>query len=173
MSCFFLWGKGAPRVLCGLHLFAILTVGMESFIAKRLGWVALAIVILLQGCGDLVAGDPAADGVRFNGRFYYYYEETCKYDGIGPYGCGRLKSLSPSFRVTLRVDSDGFAKLTLDGDVYTYFERDYEEGYEPGFGSYFRFYESDGKLDVYRDGYTLAYWGNDGYVTFYYYDLPD
>lgn len=129
-------------------------------------------VCLLAGCGDLTAGDPAADGARFNRRFYYYYAETCRYDAIGTFDCGRMMSVSPSYKVALRVDYDGFATLNLDGDRYYYLESEYSEGYDPGFGAYYRFYEDEDKLDVYRDGFTLAFWGADGYVTFYYYDLP-
>lgn len=130
-------------------------------------------IAMLAGCGNLTAGDPAADGARFNHRFYYYYSETCRYDPVGVFDCGHIMSVSPSYKVGLRVDYDGFATLNLDGDRYYFTEREYSEGYDYSYGAYFRFYEDEDKLDVYKDGYTLALWGGDGYVTFYYYDFPN
>lgn len=135
-------------------------------------FLQLVVMLFVTGCGDLTSGDYAADGYRFNKTFRYYYTETCRYDAIGAYDCGKMYSVSPSFLVSLRVDSDGLASLNLDGDRYYYLENEYYEGYDGVYGGYFRFYEDDGKLDVYRDGNTLAFWGDDGYVTFYYYELP-
>lgn len=122
---------------------------------------------LLTACGDL-GGNPAADGKRFNYSFYYYYVQTCHYDKIGAYGCSAAKSVSPAVRVSLRVDSDGFASLNWDGDSYYFTETEYGEGYDSDLGSYFLFHENDGDLTLYKDGSILAFWDDWGTVTFYY-----
>lgn len=130
--------------------------------------------LLFAGCGDLTAGDynGGGSGSRFNKHFYYYYSEVCRYDAIGPFDCGRLSSVSPAFKVSLRIDSDDFATLNLDGDYYYFPGYEYDQGHDAEFGAYYRFYEDEDQLDVYKDGYTLAFWGSDGYVTFYYYEMP-
>jgi hypothetical protein len=122
---------------------------------------------LLTSCGDL-GGNPAADGHRFYESFYYYYVQTCRYDKIGVYGCDKADAVSPAVRVSLRVDSDGFASLNWDGNSYYYMESEYEEDYDPDFGSYFLFHENDGDVTLYKDGSVLAFWDDWNTVTFYY-----
>lgn len=133
--------------------------------------VLLSLSLSLCSCGDL-AGDPAADGARFNEHFHFYYVQTCRFDAIGPYDCDAIRSISPSVSVGLRVDSDGFANLNVDGDRYYYTESEYDEGYDTEYGSYFRFYEDDTELVIYKDGWEMALWDNwESTVTYYFYDL--
>lgn len=156
---------------CGLMNFLFYRM-MKVKLFKILVCPLALLALLLVGCGDLTAGDPAANGYQFNKSFYYYYSETCRYDAIGAYDCGRLESISPSFKVRLRIDSDDFATLNLDGTYYYYMPSEYGRGYDDDFGGYYSFYEDEDRLDVYKSGELMAYWGDDGYVTFYYYDLP-
>lgn len=128
--------------------------------------------MFLSGCGKLTSTDPAADGARFNGSFYFYYSEECRYDGVGTYSCGPINRVSPALSVRLRVDSDGFAKLTIDSQILTYTEDEYRLGYDGGYGKYFRFEEGMDRVDLYTQADMMAIWGYDGYVTFYYYDFP-
>lgn len=143
---------------------------MVSLFQKCLAFLSCLVALSLTGCLTGVGAD--ADGSLFSKRFRYYYVETCRYDGIGPYDCGLLESVNPAYRVSLRIDSDGMATLNLDGDYYYYLEQEYSLDYDHGYGSFYRFYEDDGKLDVYKSGEILAFWGRDGYVTFYYFDFP-
>ena len=74
--------------------------------------------------------------------------------------------------VRLRIDSDGLASLSLDGDHYYYLESEYSEGYDMDYGYYFNFTQDEDELTVYKDGLTLAYWDNvNNLVTYYYYDI--
>lgn len=134
--------------------------------------VLFAILFSINACG--LGPDPAADGARFSRHFHYYYMQDCRADAFGAFDCGPIRALSPSMTVSLRIDSDGFAKLVVDGDIYTYTESSYTEGYDELYGSYFNFTQDEDELTVYKDGMTLAYWDNrNGYVTYYYYDLYD
>lgn len=145
---------------------------MKLFCGRVLLLSLFSFVLLLAGCGDLTATDPAADGARYNRTYYYYYTETCRYNSVHVFDCTPVESISPSVKMSLRVDSDGLASLYLDGDRYYYTEREYEEGYEPDYGSYFRFFEDGDQLDIYKNGEVIAFWGDDGYVTYFYYDMP-
>ena len=134
--------------------------------------VVLALLASLTAC-DL-GPDPNADGARFNRHFYYYYVQDCRFDSFGAYDCGPIRSLSPSMRVSLRIDTDGLASLNLDGDRYYYLESEYTEGYDRDYGYYFNFQQDDDELTLYKDGFLMAYWDNvNGLVTYYFYDLPD
>jgi len=76
--------------------------------------------------------------------------------------------------VALRIDSDGFATLNLDGDRYYYLEWEYTEGYDGDYGSYFSFKQDDDELTIYKSGEVMAYWdNNNGLVTYYFYDILD
>lgn len=137
-------------------------------------WIfALALGLFLTACGDMgVAGDPSADGARFSRTFRYYYAESCRYDAVGPYDCYDIEVLNPVYLASLRVDSDGFASLNLDGDWYYYTEREYKEFYDRDYGSYFEFYEDDGTVRLYKDGSELSFWDSwNGEVSFYYYEI--
>lgn len=134
--------------------------------------VALVAGLFLSACGDL-GPDPDADGARFNAQFRYYWSQDCRYDSFGAYDCGPVYNISPSLRVGLRVDSDGLASLNLDGDRYYYLEMEYDEGYDPGYGSYFHFYQDDDELTIYKDGSEMAWWKTAAdSVTYYFYELP-
>ena len=134
--------------------------------------VLLTVLLSLSACN--LGPDPDADGARFNRRFYYYYVQDCRFDSFGAYDCGPIRSLSPSMRVALRVDSDGLASLNLDGDRYYYLESEYTEGFDRDYGYYFNFKQDDDELTLYKDGFVMAYWDNvNGLVTYYFYDLPD
>ena len=131
-------------------------------------------LFLLSACGDL-SGDPAADGFRFKRNFYYYYAQECRYDGNGPYSCSDIYAISQSKHVSLRIDSDGLASLNIDGDHYYYVESEYDELYDPLYGSYFQFYqdEYEYELTIYKDGYEMALWDTwNNTVIFYLYELP-
>jgi len=130
-----------------------------------------SVLLCLCACGDLT-GDPAADGARFNERFHFYYEQDCRFDAVGVYDCGNIYSISPSISVGLRVDSDGLANLNVNGDRYYYLENEYDEGYDIDYGGFFRFYQDDTELVIYKDGWEMALWDNwNGTVTYYFYDL--
>ena len=142
--------------------FAKTALSMASFFI-------MATAFLFAGCN--LGTDPEADGARFNRQFYYYYAQDCRYDNISTYDCGPIVSISPSMKVSLRIDSDGLANLNIDGDRYYYLAREYSEGYDRDYGSYFRFYQDEDELTIYKDGSVLGYWDTmDGTVTFYYYD---
>ena len=96
----------------------------KTALPKASFFIAFCAICLavLTSCGDLLAGDPAADGARFNRHFHYYYKQNCRADAFGAYDCNLTEVLSPSMTVSLRIDSDGLAKLTLDGDSYYYLE---------------------------------------------------
>ena len=128
----------------------------------------LALILLFSGCGDL-GPDPDADGARFNRSFYFYYVQDCRYDSFGAYDCGTISAISPAIRVSLRVDSDGLASLNLDGDRYYYLENEYDEGYDPAYGSYFHFYQDDDELTIYKDGLEIALWDTRNSTVTYYY----
>ena len=135
--------------------------------------VLSAILLSLTACGDL-GPNPHANGARYNRSSNYYYVETCSYNIVSyaVYACSELESLSRPNHVSLRVDSDGFASLEINGDHYYYMESEYVEGYDDEFGSFFHFYQDDDELTIYKDGYTFAYWNRfEGKVTFYYYDF--
>jgi len=151
-----------------LFLYCVL---MMNFFHRLSAALMVALALLTAGCGDLSIG-PGSGDYQFNKWFYYYYSEQCRYDAVGTYDCGRLDSVRPTYKVSLKIDGDGFATLNLDGDYYYYSSREYDSGYDSDFGGYYRFYEDGEQLDVYKDGYALAFWGDDGYVTFYYYDMP-
>lgn len=131
---------------------------------------------LFTACG--LGPDPDADGARFNRRYYYYYVQDCKAGSFGAYDCGPIRALSPSMRVGIRIDSDGFATLTIDNDRFYFLESSYDEDYELGYGSYYSFYgvyQDDDELTLYESGQIMAhwYWDNlDEVVTYYFYDLP-
>lgn len=130
-------------------------------------------MLLLVGCGgDWVAGDPDADGARFNRTFRYYFAQECRYDSFGVYDCEYAESISPAMNVKLRVDSDGLATLNVDGENFVYLEREYKDGYDPDYGAYFEFYEDDGIVTIYKDGSELIFWDSDNNTaTFYLYEL--
>ena len=151
--------------------------GTPNFSAKtalhKASFFALAVFVFFQlyACYNL-SGDPAADGAKFNRRFYFYYAQDCRFDSIGSYDCSQIVSLSPSKFVGIRVDSDGLVSLNLNGDRFYYLESEYTEGYDPDYGGYFHFYQDDDELTIYKDGMTMAYWDNlHGIVTYYYYEL--
>jgi hypothetical protein len=135
--------------------------------------VSSALLLGFTACGNL-GPDPDADGARFNRSYNYYYVQICSYNTVSydVYLCSDIEGLDRPKHLKLRVDSDGFAKLEINGDPYTYMESEYSEGYDSEFGSFFHFYQDDDELTVYKDGLTLAYWNSfDGTVTYYYYDF--
>ena len=143
----------------------------KSFSKTALFKASFFAVLFCRAACDL-GPDPAADGARFNKRFHYYYTQDCDFNAFEAYNCGSIHSISPSMTVSLRIDSDGLATLSLDGDYYYYLASEYTEGYDPEYGRYYNFYQDDDELTVYQDGYTLAYWDNNrSIVTYYYYDL--
>ena len=151
-------------------IFAKTALTKASFFA-----VLLAVLFSFTAC-DL-GPDPAADGARFNRRFHYYYDEDCRADAIGAFDCGLVRVLTPSMTVGLRIDSDGLATLSIDGEYFYFLESEYDEGYDPDYGRYYHFYgvyQNTDELTIYKDGLTMAYWDNDhGLVTYYFMYLPD
>ena len=137
----------------------------KNFVLKTALFLAPFFALWLSGC----TVDPAADGNYFSRTFRYYYAEECRYDAVGPYDCSLEKVLSPSYKVTLRIDSDGFASLNLDGESYYYTESSYDEGFDDG--SYFMFEKGDLDVKIYKDGSEMSIWDSwNNRVTFYYYE---
>ena len=130
---------------------------MGSILKK--GLISLVFALVLAACGDLtVNGSVAADGAIFDRSFRYYYVMDCRFDGIGLYDCGYEEVVSPAYTASLRIDSDGFASLNLDGRYsYYYTEREYDSGSDE-YGRYYYFYENDWELTLYRDGSELVIW---------------
>ena len=151
-------------------IFAKTALSKASFFA-----VLFAVLFSITAC-DL-GPDPAADGARFNRRFHYFYDHDCRADAFGAFDCETIRALSPSMVVGLRIDSDGLATLSIDGEYFYFLESEYDQGFDPDYGSYYNFYnvyQNDDELTVYKDGLTMAYWDNNhGLVTYYYYDLFD
>lgn len=134
-----------------------------------------ALMVVFLGCG-LDAG-PVADGAYFDRNFRYYYVQECRYDSFGPYDCDKIYAVSPSVKVGLRIDSDGLATLYLsdndylNGGYYYYLDSEYGEGRDE-YGSYFKFYEDETELVVYRNGGELTLIDTKyGEATYFYYDI--
>lgn len=120
--------------------------------------LALPFALVLLGCGgDWTVGSPDADGARFSRSYRYYYSQDCRYDSFGLYDCDLAVSLSPSFAVSVRVDSDGFATLNLDGEYFYYTELNYSEDCD-GIGCYFQFSEGYEDLTVYKNADQMVIW---------------
>ena len=137
------------------------------FPKKAILFTALLMAPYFVACG--VGPDPAADGAHFSRTFHYYYGEDCRFIGSAVYDCEALYTLSPSYRVSLRVDSDGLASLNLDGDFFYYTASEY---YEDPY--VFEFYEDDQTVIVDRHGEELSFWDDfNNTVTFYYAYLPE
>ncbi|SHH35685.1 hypothetical protein SAMN05720761_11335 [Fibrobacter sp. UWCM] len=129
--------------------------------------------LLLAACGgDWTAGSPDADGALFNRSFRYYYVMDCRYDSFGLYDCSYEEPVSPAYTASLRIDSDGFASLNLDGrNNFYYTERQYGSGHDDD-GSYYYFYEDDYELSLYKNGSQLIFWDTrENTATVYLYDL--
>ncbi|WP_298772149.1 hypothetical protein [uncultured Fibrobacter sp.] len=138
---------------------------------NKASFFSALLALCLCACGDL-GGDPAANGARFDRHFYFYYVQSCQFNSIGPFNCSSIRSISPPVSVGIRVDSDGFANLKVDADRYYYMESEYDEDYDPDYGGYFRFYEDDTELVIYKDGWEMSVWDNwEETVTYYFYDL--
>ena len=137
----------------------------KKILLKTALLVAPFFAFLISGC----AVDPDADGARFSRSFRYYYIEDCRYDAVGTYDCSGDRVLSPSYKVTIRVDSDGLATLNLDGESYYYTESQYRDGYDDG--AYFMFKLGDVDVKIYKNGSEMSVWDFwNGLVTFYYYE---
>ena len=140
---------------------------------KRL-LLVLASALLFAACGGdwTVSGSPDADGAIFSRSYRYYYVEDCRYDSFGLYDCSLADPVSPAYTASLRIDSDGLASLTLDGEFNFYYtERQYESGSDD-VGSYYYFYDKDWDLSFYKDGSELIFWDTDeNTATVYLYDL--
>lgn len=78
----------------------------------------------------------------------------------------------PAYTASLRIDSDGFASLNLDGrNNFYYTERQYGSGHDDD-GSYYYFYEDDYELSLYKNGSQLIFWDTrENTATVYLYDL--
>lgn len=140
-------------------MFSFSTNLLKTALFKASFFVMMAVgALCLWGCGDLTEGDPAADGARFRRTFRYYFSQDCRFDNFGVYDCEAAQPLSPAYVVSLRVDSDGLASLNMDGVGYYYLEREYREGVDNYGGPYFMFYEDDGELTLYKDGYEMIFW---------------
>lgn len=140
----------------------------KNIILKTTLFMASFFALCLSGC----AVDPGADGALFSRSFRYYYMEECRYDAIGPYDCSDVVDVGRSYKVTLRVDSDGFAVLDWDGESYYYTRSQYEEGYDDG--AYFVFRVDRYRtidVKIYKNGSEMSVWDSwNGLVTFYYYE---
>lgn len=135
---------------------------------------ALFTVLILAACGEGWDVGPNDGGHVFNKRFYYYYSEYCAYDSFGPYNCEGASSMSSYMWVGLRIDRDGMATLTLDGDSFVFLPGEYSEGYDYSYGGdYFQFYEDNEEITVYTDGFEMIFVDelNDEAI-YYYADLP-
>ena len=136
--------------------------------------VLMALVaLLLAACGgDWTAGSSQADGAIFDRSFRYYYVMDCLYDSFGLYDCSYEEPVSPAYTASLRIDSDGFASLNLDGrNNFYYTEREYGSDHDD-VGSYYYFYENDWELSLYKNGSELIFWDTRGNTaTVYLYDL--
>ena len=139
---------------------------------KALALMALTALLLAACGGDWTAGSPHADGAIFDRSFRYYYVMDCRYDSFGLYDCGYEEPVSPAYTASLRIDSDGFAALNLDGGYNFYYtEREYDLRHDD-YGSYYSFYENDWDLSLYRDGSQLIFWDTrENTATVYLYDL--
>ncbi len=129
---------------------------------KRL-LLILASALLFTACGGdwTVSGSPDADGAIFSHSYRYYYVMDCRYDSFGLYDCSYEEPVSPAYTASLRIDSDGFASLNLDGrNSFYYTERQYDSGSDD-YGRYYYFYENDWELTFYKDGSELIFWDTD------------
>ena len=129
---------------------------------KRL-LLILASALLFTACGGdwTVSGSPDADGAIFSRSYRYYYVMDCRYDSFGLYDCSYEEPVSPAYTASLRIDSDGFASLNLDGrNNFYYTERQYDSGSDD-YGRYYYFYENDWELTFYKDGSELIFWDTD------------
>ena len=134
-----------------------------------------ALVLLLAACGGewTVSGSADADGAVFSRGFRYYYVQDCVFDSFGyMYDCSSVESVSPAYTATLRIDSDYFATLSLDGRyTYYYTEREYTSSSDD-YGGYYRFYEDDWELTLYKSGTELIIWDLvEGIATIYSHEL--
>ena len=134
--------------------------------------MALAALLLAACGGDWTAGSPHADGAIFDRSFRYYYVMDCRYDSIELYDCSYEEPVSPAYTASLRIDSDGFASLNLDGrNNFYYTERQYDSGSDD-YGRYYYFYENDWELTFYKDGSELIFWDTyENTATIYQLDL--
>ena len=84
----------------------------------------------------------------------------------------RLQLRRAGHTASLRIDSDGFASLNLDGrNNFYYTERQYGSGHDDD-GSYYYFYEDDYELSLYKNGSQLIFWDTrENTATVYLYDL--
>ena len=139
---------------------------------NALALLALVALLLVACDGNCLAGSPQADGALFNRSFRYYYVMDCRYDSFGLYDCGYEEPVSPAYTASLRIDSDGFAALNLDGEYdFYYTEREYNLRHDD-YGSYYSFSENDWDLSLYRDGSQLIFWDTyENTATVYLYDL--
>ena len=138
-----------------------------------LKFALFGLALFLASCGgDWVNGSPEADGAIFSRSFRYYYVMDCRYDSFGLYDCSLADPVSPAYTASLRIDSDGFASLNLDGyNNFYYTERQYDSGSDD-YGRYYYFYENDWELTLYRDGSELIFWDTrENTATVYLYDL--
>lgn len=131
------------------------------------------MALFLAGCGD--DWDVGPDGGHVvSRRFSYYYSEACDYDAVGPYNCEGAKSMSPYMLVSLRIDVDGMATLTIDGEPFMYWPSEYYDGYDSDYGDYYyQFYEGGEEITLYRDGFEMIFVDRvRGEAIYYYADLP-
>ena len=130
-----------------------------GYILKK-GLFSLVFALVLAACGGdwTVTGSPEADGAIFDRSFRYYYVMDCRFDGLGLYDCSYADPVSPAYTASLRIDSDGFASLNLDGRYsYYYTGREYDSDVDD-YGSYYYFYENDWELSLYKNGSQLIFW---------------
>lgn len=137
----------------------------------RAPFLALAgiLCMLTLGCGDWSTGNDA-HGDIFSRRFHYYYMDVCRYDSFGPYDCSGVGTLSSPMNIALRIEYDGYATLNLDGERFYYNARDYAHDFDVEYGDYYyQFYESDGSMTLYEDGYEAIYVDERAGEAYYYY----
>ena len=150
-----------------INLFKMIS--RRTALCKASFFLFLPILLTLGACGDDWTTGNSEFADRFNGSFRYYYVDECRYDSFGPYDCSGEDALSPSMRVLLNIQYDGYATLTIDGYTYRYDELEYSEGYDGG-RYYYQFYEDDGSMTVYADGSEMIYVDETAGEAMYYYE---
>ena len=125
---------------------------------KRLLICLWALTAVLVGCGDW--GSDASDhGYQARLDFPYFYGQDCSWMG-NDYLCGDVYSLSPSLKVSVKVDWNGNATVYYDGTgPYYFMQKEYDYAYDRHYDEYYYQFDLDGNysLTVYDSGAEAIY----------------
>ncbi len=125
---------------------------------KRLLTCLWTLTAVLVGCGDW--GSDASDhGYQARLDFPYFYGQDCSWMG-NDYLCGDVYSLSPSLKVSVKVDWNGNATVYYDGTgPYYFMQKEYDYAYDRHYDEYYYQFDLDGNysLTVYDSGAEAIY----------------